>query len=215
MDSRARKWIFAVIAAVVGFNSDVFAGSVNIYRSSFDLLIPSPDDPNSRFGQGWMVDAIIEVPDSFLVQDIDVVVAVTHESFFDLEIILQSPTGTNVLLNPAGNLAFLVRGPGGGFEPVGGSMDMHFDDEADESIEQAAEPFDGPFRPVWSLSGFDGQEAYGLWRIRINDWWQDDTGSLQRVELFITIPEPTTVVPLMLGALLLHLHKRYHFRHAE
>ena len=209
MDARARKWIFVVVAIVVGVGSAVFAGSVNIYRSNFDLLIPSLDDPNSQFGKGRMTDAVIEVPDSFLIRDVDVVVALTHESFFDLEIILQSPDGTNVLLNPAGNLAFLVEDEGGGFKPVGGSIDMFFDDEADVSIEQAAEPFVGPYRPVEGLSGFDGEEAYGLWRLRINDWWQDDIGSLQRVELMITIPEPATVIPLLLGAILLRLYKRW------
>ena len=207
MDVRALKWFFAV---VVGFSSAVFAGPVNIYHSSFDLLIPSPDDPNSQFGRGWMADAVIDVPDSFLIQDVDVVVALTHESFFDLEIILQSPTGTNVLLNPAGNLAFLVEDGSGGFTPVGGSIDMFFDDEADLSIEQAAEPFVGPYRPVWGLSDFDGQNANGLWRLRINDWWQGDTGSLQRVELMITVPEPATALPLLIGAFLLRLRKRYH-----
>ena len=210
MDARsAVRASAAILIIVAGGCGIVFANSVHIYRSDFNLLIPAPHEPDSRYGRGQMDDAIIEVPDYYIIHDLDIRLTLTHESLFDLQIILQSPAGTNVALNLAGNLAFIVRGRDGRLTAVGHSGELFFDDEADVFIEEAVEPFVGPFRPAWALSLFDGQDAFGLWRLRIHDAFYADTGVLNSFELIITTttPEPNAAVFLTLGAGLITLFK--------
>jgi subtilisin-like proprotein convertase family protein len=186
------------------FPSIGFPGSVYIYSGDFNLRIPAnPDDT-----KGWMDDeAIIEIHDHFVISDLDIGVTLAHESLFDLQILLQSPKGTNVSLNPAGNLAFIVRGEDGRLSAYGGSVEWFFDDEAEVSIEQATEPFAGAFKPVENLSSFDEQDAYGLWHLRIYDAFYNDTGTFNRFELMITAPEPATAVLLTFGIGLVSLFK--------
>lgn len=205
MEARnAVQWIGAILVIVAGAcGGAVYAGPVHIYSADFNLPIPA--EPNS--GKGWMADAIIEVPYHLFVSDLDIGVTLTHESLFDLQILLQSPVGTNIALNLAGNLAFIVRDEDGRLTAVGGSGELIFDDEADISIEQATEPFFSSYKPVWSLSLFDSEDAYGPWRLRIYDAFHDDTGTLNSFELMITTPEPATAVLLILGSGLIILFK--------
>jgi subtilisin-like proprotein convertase family protein len=207
MDARSvQQWIVAIII-VAGVSFPVFAGPVYTYRSDLNLPIPSPDAPESEYEKGWMIDAVIDITDHFIISDLDVSVTLTHESLFDLQVLLQSPAGTDVVLNLAGNLAFIVRGEDGRLTSVGGSGQWYFDDEAEVSIEEATEPFFGSFRSVWNLSLFDGEDAYGLWRLRIYDAFYDDAGYLNGVEMVITVPEPVTVIFLLLGTCLVTLCK--------
>ncbi len=194
--------VIALLLAALPLSA--YADSVHTYRSSFNLPIPALNDPQRELGRGRMADAIINVTDSFIIQDVDVVVALTHGALFDLRIILQSPAGTDVVLNPAGNLAFIVRGKDGRLGPVGGARQLFFDDETELSIEQATEPFFGPFRPVdpYKLSEFDGQDAYGAWRLQINDAHFAHTGNLSSFELIVTTPEPASAIFLAFGAIL-------------
>ena len=197
------------ILIVGGVIFPVFAGPVYTYSSDLNLPIPAPDDPESEYGKGWMTDAVIEINEHFIISDLDVSVTFSHESLFDLQVLLQSPAGTNVVLNLAGNPAFIVRGDDGRLTSVGGSGQWYFDDEAEISIEQAAEPFFGSFRPAWSLSLFDGEDTYGLWRLRIYDAFYADTGCLNGVEIMITAPEPVTAVFFMLGMVFAAVFRPY------
>jgi len=199
MDARsAVQWIVAIfIVAEVSF--PVFGGTVYTYNNDLNLPIPSLDDPESEYGKGWMTDVIIEITDHFIISDLDVSVTLTHESLFDLQVLLQSPVETNVVLNLAGNLAFIVRGEDDRLTSVGGSGQWCFDDEAELSIEEATGPFFGLFRPAWNLAFFDGEDAYGLWRLRVYDAFYDDTGFLNGFELVIATPEPATAILLLLG----------------
>jgi subtilisin-like proprotein convertase family protein len=203
MDTRSSAIrMVAAFFLVMVFPSVGFPDPVYIYGGDFNLPIPAnPDDT-----KGWMADAIIVVPKSFLIWDVDVAVGLTHGAFFDLEIILQSPAGTNVLLNPAGNSAFIVKGEDG-LRPVGGSVQWFFDDEAKVSIEQATEPYSGPYQPVELLSAFDGENAFGQWRLRIYDAFYNDTGTLNRFELTITAPEPASAILLTFGVCLMRLRR--------
>jgi subtilisin-like proprotein convertase family protein len=199
MDScSAVQRIVAILVIVAGACGDVYAGPVYTYHGSFNLPIPAPDEPESEFGKGWMTDAIMDVPDDYVISDLDVRLTFTHENFIDLQIILQSPAGTVVVLNPALNMALLN---------IGGYAEIVFDDEAQVSIEQASIPFVSPFRPVWSLSLFDKEDSFGLWHLQIYDAFYADIGTLDSFELMITTPEPATAILLTLGAGLLLLLK--------
>jgi hypothetical protein len=80
-----------------------------------------------------------------------------------------------------------------------------FDDEAPISISEGEAPFEGRFRPLdpAGLAAFDGEDAFGPWRLRIYDAYYMDAGSLESFGLFITavptIPEPATMSLVLLG----------------
>lgn len=195
MDTHSRaQWIVTILLGVGAMSFPVFADEVYTYSGDFNLQIPADLDAS----EGWMADAVIQVSDPFTISDLDVRISFTHESLFDLQIVLQSPAGTNVALS-SGNLAFIVRDEDNRLTAVGGSGEWFFDDEAQVSIEEATEPFFGSFRPVESLSLFDNENAYGPWRLRIYDAYPPDIGTLESFELTITTPEPATVALLTLG----------------
>ena len=202
MDTRSSAiGMVAPLLLVMVFTSAGFPDPVRIYRGDFNLPIPADSDNTT----GWMADAVIEVPDHLIISDLNVSLTLAHGSLFDLQILLQSPAGTNIDLNLAGNTAFIVRGEDGRLHAYGGSVEWFFDDEADVSIEQATEPFVGAFRPVENLSSFDGQDACGYWRLRIYDASPPDTGTFNRLELMIAVPEPATAILLTFGVCLMRL----------
>ncbi len=73
------------------------------------------------------------------------------------------------------------------------------------AIEHGNAPFTGSFRPKVgnSLSVFDGLDAFGQWRLQIDDLYHDDKGSLENFELIITVPEPATFMLFALSGCLL------------
>jgi len=166
----------------------VLAGVVSNYGGDFNLPIPAPDQAEQ--GKGWMDDAIINVPDHLIINDIDVEITLTHTSDFDLSIFLQSPAGTEICLNMY-NISEFFKGAD--------YINTIFDDESPVYIKEAAPPFTGRFRPLELLSEFDSQDAYGSWRLRIYDGYHFDTGTLNSFQIMITTPEPATMLLLMLG----------------
>jgi len=207
MDARsvAQRIVAILVIAATTCAGPAFANPVHIYTGDFDLPIPSPDDPDSEFSRGWMEDAVIQIPDHFTIDDIDVGITLTHTCVFDLQIFIQSPDGTTLCLN---EYSFDEYFDGENYTQT------VFDDEAELPIEQGQPPFTGRFRPkaidpLNLLGVFDGQDSFGLWHLRIYDAWYADTGTLDRFELIITTPEPTTVVLLILGIALLRLQSPY------
>jgi len=181
--------IASVLLSCAIFIRTGHAETVWFYGGSFDLAIPA--DPERT--RGWMDDAIIEIPDHFIIEDLDVSVSLIHTKVFDLRLSLTSPSGTTVLLNS--------------YDPFTGYFEGQdyqqtvFDDEAAVSIAEALAPFEGRYRPVGddALSAFDGEDAFGAWRLRIYDAHYVDTGSLEAFGLTITTPEPATAVMLLVG----------------
>ena len=157
------------------------------YDGPFDLPIPA--DPDA--GKGWMEDAIIKVPQHLTLEDLDVSVSLTHTNVFDLQLYVESPGGTRVLLNMYDPFTEYFEG-----KDYQGTT---FDDEADTRIEQASAPFAGRFVPRGSLAAFDGEDAYGSWRLCIYDAYYSDTGHLDTFGLAISVPEPATVAFVLLG----------------
>ena len=182
--------IVAVLVIVAGACGGVVcAGSVHIYSGNFNLRIPA--DPHAT--KGWMNDASIEVPDHFIIRDIDVGITLTHTNVLDLQIFLKSPAGTTICLNMYNLDPPLNKGAN--------YTQTVFDDEASLAIEDAKPPFTGRFRPLESyrLSAFDGRDSFGPWSLRIYDFWPLDTGTLSHFEIVIASPEPATAVFLALG----------------
>jgi subtilisin-like proprotein convertase family protein len=190
------QWIVAILVVTAAAQgSTVFTDSVHIYSGDFNLPIPADSDSS----QGWMADAVIEISDHFTIHDLDVGITLTHTNVFDLQIFLQSPAGTRICLN-----MYDFKNE---FSIYPNYTDTVFDDEAENSIKQTDAPFTGRFRPLdpFELSEFDGEQTAGLWRLQICDMWDWDTGALNRFELIIATPEPTTAILLILGLALIRL----------
>ncbi len=174
------------------------AETVWFYGAPFDLTIPG----DSEKSKGWMDDAVLEVSDHLIIEDLDVGVSLTHTSVFDLRLSLTSPSGTTVLLNS--------YDPFTGYFEGADYRNTLFDDEAEIAIGDAAPPFEGRFQPVAGsvLSAFDGEDAFGTWRLRIYDAHESDIGRLQAFGLTITTPEPATGVIMLVGLSLAGLRRK-------
>jgi hypothetical protein len=97
------------------------------------------------------------------VADVDVTLeGVTHPSPDDLDVILEAPGGTSVVL----------MSHVGGTNPVAG-VDLTFDDEARASLADDGPIATGAYRPAGgSLADFDGVAAAGRWILHIVDGGQ-------------------------------------------
>jgi uncharacterized repeat protein (TIGR01451 family) len=102
---------------------------------------------------------------------------ITHTFIGDLRIYLEGPDGTRVTLS---------RENGGVGNSYGASCTPSgsrttFDDFANLNITQGSSPFIGTFAPEQPLITFSGRTAAavnGTWRLRIEDRWRFDSGTL-------------------------------------
>ena len=139
----------------------------------------------------------LTVPDSVVITDVNVGINLTHTWDGDLDIFIISPLGTIVELS----------------SDNGASGDNYintiFDDVAGKLIAAGAAPFTGSFQPEGLLSAFDGENALGLWTLRIIDDQALDVGSLSNWSLTIdsdapsSVPEPGTLSLLGVAGLAL------------
>ena len=198
------KRIIAFSFIFLGCSTVVVAGPTVIYSRDFHLPILDRQDWGSP-----LAEAIIKIPDHLTIYDLDVGINVTHTNVFDLQIFIQSPVGTRLCLN--------VYDPKNEFFNGEDYIQTIFDDEAEIPIEQGTAPFTGRFRPKAGglLQVFDGEDAYGLWRLQLYDLRYWDTGSLENVELIIgmsepaiPISEPATLTLLAIGTGLTILFRR-------
>ena len=198
MEARSQILNAAVFLLIVAGASQtvVLAGPLFTYGGNFDLPIPA----NPGDTEGPMEDAVIIIPDHHIIHDLDVAVSITHTKVFDLQIFLESPAGTNLCLNMYNFDEY--------FEGEDNTQTI-FDDEAQLSIEDAIAPFTGRFKPMAGsfLGVFDGEDAFGQWRLQIYDMWAVDTGTLENLEITIAAPEPATILFLTLGTGLIGLFR--------
>ncbi len=196
---RARNSAVISLAFVV-FTTGVLPASgsmtLYVYGGPFNNPIPAVTGSN----KGPMEDAVIDVNEHLIITDLDVAIDIVHTDIFDLEIMLQGPSGVEICLNAYYDTKDFFNEPN--------YSNTIFDDEADRAIEQGSAPFADSFRPKNGnfLSAFYGTDAYGQWRLRINDLYNDDEGYLENFELRITVPEPATFVLFTLAGLLLRRH---------
>ena len=182
----ASKWISLVCAMALVSCFPAIASSLYVYGDQFDLRIPADIDSS----KGWMDDAVVEIPDHLTIIDLDVGINVTHTQVFDLQIFLESPAGKRICLNMYNPFDEYFEGEN--------YTDTIFDDEALLSIKEGEVPFTGRFRPMepYELSAFDGQDAFGPWRLQIYDAFYADIGTLNSVDLMVTAIESPTLAVL-------------------
>jgi subtilisin-like proprotein convertase family protein len=188
----ARKGKFVLEIVFIGLLcASLCAGSVHTYGGSVNL--PIPNDPTKS--KGWMNDAIVVIPDHYVISDIDVAVTITDSNVFDLQLYLQSPWGTKICLNMYNPYKEFFKGEN--------YTQTVFDDEADVPIKQAEAPFTGRFKPMEPLNIFDGRNVFDQWRLQVYDAYFADRGTLNNFELIVTdVPEPNAAL-LFAGGLLL------------
>lgn len=198
MDARNAKQLFvAAIITMSGLSArPLSATQVHIYGGQFDLPIIDLPGPDSQ-----ITEASINVPDHFVIHDLDVRINITHTNVFDLQILLEDPLGSRICLN-----MYDFKNEFGTYPNY---TDTIFDDEALFSIEQADAPFTGRFRPrqPYELGLFDGRDAYGTWTLQICDMYDWDTGTLDSFDLIFATPEPASALILAAGATLITLFR--------
>ncbi len=115
----------------------------------------------------------IDVDQHLSIADLDVRLDLTHTYDADLYIHLYSPSGTVVILS----------------DQRGGSGDDFqntlFDDEAAAHIGDGSAPFAGSFRPETLLSAVDGEDAFGIWQLWVDDVAFLDQGTLNAWSLLV------------------------------
>ncbi|WP_296720982.1 PEPxxWA-CTERM sorting domain-containing protein [Erythrobacter sp.] len=134
----------------------------------------------------------INVSDNFIIEDVNLTLNnLTHTFWNDLFVTLTNGSTTVLIAN----------NNGGGSDPRG---TFTFDDEALTSV-TAVNTTGGSFRPLGSLSAFDGGNASGSWQLRILDEARADVGNLGSWTLTLTgtqagaVPEPATWAMMILG----------------
>lgn len=178
-------------------------------------------NPNAGFPPNDITefDILVEPdPSCPIVVDIDVGVMIPHTWQGDLKLILtHTDSGNSTVLfdrpgSPQDNMfGFSADNYG---NPETGEL-FFLDDEADELYD--SRPFGnvpspgipnvtGNWIPEGSLAVFDGLDASGVWRLRIEDNGGADVGALNTLALYITtgpnpIPEPSPIAVIVLASI--------------
>ncbi|MFQ5613326.1 MAG: proprotein convertase P-domain-containing protein [Anaerolineae bacterium] len=154
-----------------------------IYTDTTPLVIP---DNVCDAGVGSYVTSTINVPTSFVINDLNVGVNLDHTWRTDLSLQLRGPDGTTVVLHPATNPP----------PPPILNFDILWDDESSNGVVTSTShitttPFyENDHTPANSLSAFDNKNAAGDWQLGICDDNANDTGRLNMWTLFF---EPLSV----------------------
>lgn len=149
-------------------------GTTPVSFSSGNVAAPIPDE-----GQ---VEIPIVISDVGTVADINVRVRLNHTFDGDVVIALVSPDGN--VINLAVNRGGSGQNYGTGANDCSGIPTV-FDDEAGPTIASGVAPFAGSFKPDSPLSGMDGRQLTGTWKLRVNDTAALDDGTVGCVTLDI------------------------------
>ena len=143
--------------------------------------VPAPNVPRQIVDFNFMQSDIVVSGIAGNILDLDVTVNIEHTFTGDLDLILTSPTGFQILLASE-------EGADANF------TNTRFDDEAATSIIGAAAPFTGSFRPEGTtLAALDGTNPNGTWSLTVQDFAEFDIGELTGWTLHFTTPELSRV----------------------
>ena len=160
-----------LIALLLLTSAETEARPVPSALDSTDRVTYVYDGPPVFFGPNNAI-AQIEVTDRFEINDVDVLVSITHSWVNDVVLRLENPEGVAVLL---------VGEEGGGEDNF---TNTEFNDDAPESITQGWPPYTGSYRPEEPLSTFNGGTGIGTWTLYLEDTWPSiDDGTLTMFEL--------------------------------
>ncbi|WP_100612848.1 proprotein convertase P-domain-containing protein [Confluentibacter lentus] len=122
----------------------------------------------------------INVPDSYVLTDVNVTVNIPHTWNADLDIYLISPLGTTVELSTDNG------GNGDNYNNV------TFDDASGNILPTGNTTLSGFYRPEGSLASFNGQNSNGNWVLRVIDDAGGDGGTIISITLNLCyfVPPP-------------------------
>jgi subtilisin-like proprotein convertase family protein len=161
------------------FRLGALGAPVSASYSSNGVNVPIPASGTS----GDMVDQIIAVADTGVVQSVKARVRLNHTYDGDITITLVAPNGTAVPL--ASRRGSSGANFGSGATDCSGTFTV-FDDAAATAISAGTAPFAGAFRPDGSLAALAGSPSEGNWTLKINDGASGDSGTLFCWQLEIT-----------------------------
>ena len=134
--------------------------------SLYDAITTSYSVP-SNSTSGTTTIPSVPIP-SGIISDVKVLISIEHTCTKDLSAILTSPNGTNVLLFDLSGMVVCSSN----IEAA------TFDDESSLFLDQGSSPFSSSYKPIESLSNFDGENAAGVWNLTIIDSTVGDSGKL-------------------------------------
>jgi subtilisin-like proprotein convertase family protein len=145
-------------------------GGLGAAQTNLSGQVPLAIPDNSATG----VSSSVFVAERGRVKNVDVAIpspGIVHTAVGDLVVDLIGPDGTTVrLLDHPG-------GPDNAGDNVAGTT---FDDDATQTIGEAAAPYAGRFKPQNDqLSRFNGKSRRGTWTLRVRDRGKDDIGRLE------------------------------------
>lgn len=160
---------------LLSFTSDPYEdeGALDLEVGQSTGLYSSTDTPltipkNNSGG----VTSVIDVPDTFTIEDVQVSVALTHADIGELVLLLESPSGTGVVLHDHG-------------------------DAGRANLSTTYDSLTAPSGPG-SMSDFDGESAQGAWRLLVVDdvGGANGPGSLDSWSLEMVATAPFRCDPL-------------------
>jgi subtilisin-like proprotein convertase family protein len=192
----------ALPGVVLGYQGND-SSCVEVGTTPFDFAsapgVPIADGTGADQTSNTEATAVINVPDSFIVGDVNVGFSTAHTWASDLQVDLISPAGTRVVLSSR-----LCNGAVAGPFP---GADLIYDDEGINSEDAcvAASTIAGQINsvsgqggsgnPTGSLSEFEGESATGDWTLVVQDLFTGDTGSIDTYSL--SFLDATTVCPVI------------------
>jgi serine protease len=157
------------------------------YRGRFAVTVIFTNTTDVKIKDMATVTSSLVVNQNITIGDVNVKVNLQHTWVNDLRLTLISPTGIRVMLKQSST-------------PPGQDMtNTVFDDEAATAISAAAAPFTGSFRPEVPLSGLDGLNAKGTWKLEISDMVKFYSGTLSDWSLIFGQPDSGTTSPQSLA----------------
>jgi uncharacterized repeat protein (TIGR01451 family) len=142
----------------------------NVATNRFESI----DVPKAVPDEGFVVSSNF-IGTAGRVIDADVSVRIDHTWYGDIEIELEHPDGTTVkLVRPTGNSGANF----GSGDCTDVETHTRLDDQAGSSITAESPPFVGSFRPYQPLASLNGRSLEGVWKLRVWDVANDDTGTL-------------------------------------
>jgi subtilisin-like proprotein convertase family protein len=187
-----RLWVTAGGIVFFIFQTTAFGLTHLSFGKGVDLSFGPIQTKNT-----W-VSAEIGVPFSGKIRDIDLAFDITHTSFCDLQIFIDSPSGTTACINYYDMDNFVVGRKIDGW--------IEFDQRSPFYIDSTLTFDTVPVRPNGpdKLSSFYDQQSFGIWTVRICDAVYGNTGTVNGVRIDMIInPEPSTFLLAAAGALFL------------
>jgi subtilisin-like proprotein convertase family protein len=141
-----------------------------VYNSDENLNLDIPEGAGANVFGDYLFQTI-EVTEDVIISDVDFNINISHAWLGDLNIILEHPDGTQIVLL---NELYCNNED---------NLDITFDDESTLDV-FCSNPTVGIYKPtVTPLSNLDGKSSLGTWTVGVRDYYNADAGVLNDFSL--------------------------------